>query len=148
MRLIPDWLLYIVVTAVLVLVLFRLDHRADSPEALPESNEAGSYLPPPSIYDPEVLVEVGPATSGLGTAFAISEDGWWVTARHVVDACRRVGLIVSRGQALPPPVGGPVPWERHAASRDTRHSPRRSYAETARSFERQPRCCACSAVGG
>jgi hypothetical protein len=100
MRLIPDWLLYIIVTAVLVFVLFRLDHRADAPEALPDSDEAGSYLPPPSIYDPEVLVEVGPASSGLGTAFAISEDGWWVTARHVVDACRRVGLIVSRGQAI------------------------------------------------
>jgi S1-C subfamily serine protease len=100
MRLIPDWLLYIVVTAVLVFVLFRLDHRADAPEALPDSTEAGSYLPPPSIYDPEVLVEVGPATSGLGSAFAISEDGWWVTARHVVDACRKVGLIVTRGQAL------------------------------------------------
>jgi hypothetical protein len=100
MRLIPDWLLYIVVTAVLVFVLFRLDHRADAPEALPDSDEAGSYLPPPSLYDPEVLVEVGPASSGLGTAFAISEDGWWVTARHVVDACRRVGLIVSRGQAI------------------------------------------------
>lgn len=100
MRLIPDWLLYIVVTAVLVFVLFRLDHRADAPEALPESNEAGSYLPPPSVYDPDVLVEVGPATSGLGTAFAIADDGWWVTARHVVDACRKVGLIVTRGQAL------------------------------------------------
>jgi S1-C subfamily serine protease len=101
MRLIPDWLLYIVVTAVLVFVLFRLDHRADAPEALPESSEPGSYLPPPSIYDPDVLVEVGPATSGLGSAFAISQDGWWITARHVVDSCRKIGLLVSRGQALP-----------------------------------------------
>jgi len=100
-RLIPDWLLYIIVIAAVVFVLFRLDERANAPEALPESPEAGSFLPPPSIYDPEVLVEVGPVASGLGSAFAISEDGWWLTARHVVDACERVGLIVSRGAATP-----------------------------------------------
>ncbi|MEZ5996588.1 MAG: serine protease [Hyphomonadaceae bacterium] len=98
-RLIPDWLLYIVVTAVLVFVLFRIDQRADAPEALPEAPAAGAYLPPPSQYDPAVLVEVGPVSSGLGSAFAISPDGWWLTARHVVDGCEHVGLIVSRGSA-------------------------------------------------
>jgi len=100
-RLIPDWLLYIIVIAAVVFVLFRFDERADAPEALPDSPEMGAFLPPPSIYDPEVLVEVGPVASGLGSAFAISEDGWWLTARHVVDACERVGLIVSRGAATP-----------------------------------------------
>lgn len=100
-RLIPDWLLYIIVIVTVVFVLFRIDQRADAPEALPDSPEAGAFLPPPSIYDPEVLVEVGPVSSGLGSAFAISEEGWWVTARHVVDACERVGLIVGRGSATP-----------------------------------------------
>lgn len=100
-RLIPDWLLYIIVIAVIVFVLFRVDERADSPETLPEQPGAGSFLPPPSAYDPEVLVEVGPVASGLGSAFAISPDGWWLTARHVVDDCQRVGLIVSRGAAAP-----------------------------------------------
>jgi len=102
-RLIPDWLLYIIVIAAVVFVLFRIDdgQRADSPEALPDSPEIGSFLPPPSVYDPEVLVEVGPVSSGLGSAFAISADGWWLTARHVVDSCQRVGLIVSRGAATP-----------------------------------------------
>lgn len=99
-RIIPDWLLYIIVIAAVVFVLFRVDERADAPEAYaPDGPEAGSYLPPPSIYDPEVLVEVGPVSSGLGSAFAISEEGWWITARHVVDACENVGLIVSRGSA-------------------------------------------------
>jgi len=98
-RLIPDWLLYIIVIAAVVFVLFRVDQRADAPEALPDAPEAGAFLPPPSIYDPEVLVEVGPVSSGLGSAFAISEEGWWITARHVVDECERVGLIVSHGAA-------------------------------------------------
>lgn len=101
MRLIPDWLLYIVVITVIVFVLFRVDQRQDAPEAYRnESPETGSFLPPPSQYDPAVLVEVGPVASGMGSAFAISPDGWWLTARHVVDGCQAVGLIVSRGAAV------------------------------------------------
>ncbi len=102
LRLIPDWLLYIIVTLVVVVALFRVDNRANAPAALPDiQRESGGFLPPPSVYDPEVLVEVGPVASGMGTAFAISADGWWLTARHVVDGCARVGLIVSRGAATP-----------------------------------------------
>ena len=36
-RLIPDWLLYIIVIAAVVFVLFRIDQRADAPEALPDA---------------------------------------------------------------------------------------------------------------
>jgi serine protease Do len=98
-RLIPDWLLYIIVITVIVFVLFRVDRREDAPEALPDAPETGAFLPPPSQYDPAVLVEVGPVASGMGSAFAISQDGWWLTARHVVDGCQHVGLVVSRGSA-------------------------------------------------
>jgi S1-C subfamily serine protease len=101
LRLIPDWLLYIVVIAVVVFILFKVDQRSNAPEALPDATQSGALLPPPSVYDPEILVEVGPQSSGLGTAFAVTPDGWWVTARHVVDACTRVGIIVSRGAAAP-----------------------------------------------
>lgn len=100
MRLIPDWLLYIVVITVVVFVLFQVDQRQPAPETYSnESREPGAFLPPPSQYDPAVLVEVGPISSGMGSAFAISPDGWWLTARHVVDGCEAVGLIVSRGAA-------------------------------------------------
>lgn len=99
LRIVPDWLLYIIVIFVVVLALFRVDQRQNAPEALPQSS-AGAYLPPPSAYDPQVLVEVAPVASGLGSAFAISDEGWWITARHVVDGCARVGLVVSRGSAV------------------------------------------------
>lgn len=98
-RLIPDWLLYIIVITVVVFVLFRVDQRSNAPEALPDAPETGAFLPPPSQYDPAVLVEVGPVASGMGSAFAISQEGWWLTARHVVDGCQHVGLIVGRGSA-------------------------------------------------
>jgi S1-C subfamily serine protease len=100
-RLIPDWLLYIVVIAAVVFALFRVDRRAPAPPAPEEQGGAGAFLPPPSELDPRILVEVGPVASGLGSAFAIAEDGWWLTARHVVDGCQKVGLIVSRGAATP-----------------------------------------------
>ena len=58
----------------------------------------GCVLPPPPQSDP-ASVEVGPVASGMGSAFAISEDGWWLTARHVVDGCQHVGLVVSYGAA-------------------------------------------------
>jgi S1-C subfamily serine protease len=99
-RLIPDWLLYIIVITVIVFVLFRIDRRHDAPEALPDAPETGAFLPPPSQYDPAVLVEVGPIASGMGSAFAISQDGWWLTARHVVEGCEAVGLVVGRGAAV------------------------------------------------
>jgi serine protease Do len=93
-RLIPDWLLYLVVIAAVVFMLFRIDRRIPSPETLPGQNQA--FLPPPSDLDPSVLVEVGPVTSTLGSAFAITADGWWLTARHVVDGCQKIGLVMSR----------------------------------------------------
>ncbi len=98
----PDWLLYFLVLGAVLFVLFRADERADAPPAPPgrESEVVGPLLPPPSAFDPEVLVEVGPVASGVGTAFAIREDGWWLTARHVVDACARVGVVVGRGAAI------------------------------------------------
>lgn len=54
----------------------------------------GEPLPAPSEFDEEVWVtiptEVGPQT---GTAFTVDE-GVWMTARHVVDGCARVGVVV------------------------------------------------------
>lgn len=101
LRWIPDWLVYTLVVGAIVLVLFRIDapRRNDAPPAL-DGPTTGQILPPPSVFDPEVLVEVGPVSSGLGTAFAISPEGWWVTARHVVDSCEKVGIIVGRNAAV------------------------------------------------
>ncbi len=36
---------------------------------------------------PTIEVDVGAKGSSTGTAFAISPDGWWLTARHVADGC-------------------------------------------------------------
>lgn len=98
----PDWLVYVLVLVGFVLALRFIDEKADAPPAPPaESDEpVGALLPPPSEFDPEVLVEVGPVSSGVGSAFSIRREGWWLTARHVVDACDKVGIVVGRGSAI------------------------------------------------
>lgn len=95
----PDWIIYLLALGGLLFLLTRFDERADAPEAPPGFKYSGPLLPEASALDPEILVEVGPASSGAGTAFAISREGWWLTARHVVDSCEQVGILVGGGVA-------------------------------------------------
>ena len=43
---------------------------------------------------------MGTKGNSTGTAFSIRSDGIWLTARHVVDGCDRVGLQVSDRKAV------------------------------------------------
>lgn len=52
-------------------------------------------LPPVSRSDPAIRVEIGEKGNSIGTAFAIG-DGWWMTARHVLDGCDRYGVVRSQ----------------------------------------------------
>lgn len=52
-------------------------------------------LPPASPFDDSILVQVSRPKDGIGTAFAINEDGDWMTARHVVEGCEEVALLVA-----------------------------------------------------
>ena len=54
---------------------------------------AGPTLPPARIGDPTITVEVERRVQdSVGTAFKVA-DNTWITARHVVDGCRVVGLV-------------------------------------------------------
>jgi S1-C subfamily serine protease len=53
-----------------------------------------------SPRDRVFTIETGPKGNSVGTAFAVRDDGVWITARHVVDGCDQVGLVVERGQAI------------------------------------------------
>lgn len=93
----PDWFLYALVLAVFVWVVFLADNdQLDAPEPLPETLRGeGPSLPEPSVFDETVLVQVTAPQDGVGSAFAIDRNGNWLTARHVVDGCRRVSLLVA-----------------------------------------------------
>jgi S1-C subfamily serine protease len=120
---IPDWVVYAVVLAVIVGTLFSsgsgdrddpfrpaietADTRSAVPPPVrrpdadkPAPKTEGDALPESHPFDERVLVQVGDAEDGIGTAFAINEAGAWLTARHVVDGCSRVGLAVGNGRMV------------------------------------------------
>lgn len=58
-------------------------------------------LGPSSPFDPAVVVDVpGEQKPGTGTAFSIADTGVWMTARHVVDGCTRIALVVAEGRGV------------------------------------------------
>lgn len=101
LRLIPDWVIYALVLAVVLWAVFS-GGSDDAPPPPPEAiQQEGAMLPPPSAFDERVLVQVTAPKSGVGTAFAINDDGQWLTARHVVDGCSNVALLVAPGRYDP-----------------------------------------------
>lgn len=97
LRWIPDWFIYALALGTILYVVF-LSPSQDAPPPPPEAIEQeGAMLPPASIFDERVLVQVTKPKTGIGTAFAINENGQWLTARHVVDGCDEVALLVAPG---------------------------------------------------
>ena len=90
----------LILTIFVVLNIWREWHT-DTPDPrrpIPQDPQIPDYggtqrpLPESSIFDPEVSVGLGEKTDSTGTAFALRADGWWMTARHVVDQCANIQL--------------------------------------------------------
>ena len=86
---IPDWLIYGVLLFVFIASAKRNTHTIVAPSPPPN---LGPVLPNARPGDPSVIIEINKPASGVGTAFSVSNDGTWLTARHVVDSCDQVGL--------------------------------------------------------
>ncbi len=100
---IPDWLVYGGVILVIVWISLSQREQAPAPEAPPQEDaDVGELLGPSTPFDPGVVVDAGegPAQPASGTAFAIAEAGDWLTARHVVEGCRRAAIVVAGQQAV------------------------------------------------
>lgn len=95
---VPDYLLYGLIVALIVIYSNRAQQSQD---ATHPPLEIGELLPGDNPRDPSVLVQIDAPQSGVGTAFAISQDGRWLTARHVVDSCDKVALRMSNQTFLP-----------------------------------------------
>lgn len=99
----PDWLIYAaVVLAMLTSALSRRE-RADAPEAPPPpSGEEGALIGPASPFDPSIMVKAPLLANAptVGTAFSVAEQGVWISARHVLEGCRQVALMVGPGRGV------------------------------------------------
>lgn len=69
-----------------------------TPTPQPTPAVTGPSLPKSSPLDPTIIVEIPAPTTSIGTAFAIDNNGTWLTARHVVDSCDQVGLKTGNGK--------------------------------------------------
>jgi serine protease Do len=98
----PDWLVYSAVVSALVVAAIGRREVADAPAPPPPvPGEEGAALGPSSPFDPSVVVRVSDApTPGAGTAFSITDDGVWLTARHVVEGCKQVAVVVAPGRGV------------------------------------------------
>lgn len=97
LRRIPDWLIYAVLLVMLVHGAQRSQQDVVSPLPPPQ---LGPILSTQTPRDERIIVTVDKPRAGVGTAFAIDDDGRWMTARHVVDSCTDVGVKISSRKIL------------------------------------------------
>lgn len=102
----PDWLVYsAVVVAVLVAARGRQEN-ADAPPPPPISKEEAALATgtlsesEAGEGEGEVRVPKSLLPSETGTAFSVAQSGVWLTARHVVQDCRQVAVIVAAGRGV------------------------------------------------
>lgn len=98
----PDWLVYLAIVTALVIASMGRREQADAPPPPPPmAGDDALPLGPSSPFDPAVVVDVpGKAKPGAGTAFSVADTGVWMTARHVVDGCTRIALVVAEGRGV------------------------------------------------
>lgn len=104
------WLILLLVVAIQVAsAIFSEDRDQLTPRRPPlapplversKPVRPGPALPPPSARDPLMTIETGEKTNSTGTAFAIRDDGVWLTALHVVYGCDKVGLVIAPHRAV------------------------------------------------
>ena len=93
----PDWLLYLAAVAGLLFLAIRGRERADAPSPPPPLPAGeGQVLSQASPFDPALVVHVRDRPGDAsGTAFSVSDAGVWLTARHVVEHCARIAIMVT-----------------------------------------------------
>lgn len=99
----PDWLIYSAVLGALLVASLNRRENADAPPAPPPPDPMeGALLGPVTPFDPAVTVNAPdiPFQPSSGTAFSIAREGTWVTARHVVEGCRKPAIMVGGGRAV------------------------------------------------
>lgn len=99
----PDWSIYAASVFALALASIASRENVDAPPAPPPPDEEEGVLVGPAAPFEEssvITVTPGPRAPVSGTAFAVSQLGVWITARHVVEGCGRAAVILGPRRAL------------------------------------------------
>ena len=98
----PDWLIYLGVAGALLIFSLNRRENADAPISPAPDDTDGALLGPVTPFDPAIIVNAPdiPFQPSSGTAFSVSRQGRWITARHVVEGCRQPAIMVGGGRAV------------------------------------------------
>lgn len=98
----PDWSVYLAIVLALVIVALGRQERADAPPPPPPmATDKALPIGPATSIDPALVVQMpDKAKPAIGTAFSIADRGVWVTARHVVEGCSKVAIVVGEGRGV------------------------------------------------
>jgi serine protease Do len=98
----PAGLIYTTVVLALVLAAVGRRQQASAPAAPPPQEHTNLLLSAVTGFDPARLIRTGGEAAGgrLGSAFSVSETGVWLTARHVVEGCGKLAVMVSQHQGV------------------------------------------------
>ena len=97
-----DWAFYGLLAMAILVWALHLREEVYTPPPPPEPDEVeGALLGPITPFDPAITLNAPdiPFQPASGTAFAIAGEGRWVTARHVVEGCRKPALMGGGGRA-------------------------------------------------
>lgn len=93
----PDWLFYFLIVILIYMNAVRGHPNLESSMPPPD---LGPLLPGEMPNDDVIRIDVEAPSSGAGTAFAIDQNGTWLTARHVIDSCDELALNIGGGRFL------------------------------------------------
>ena len=98
----PAGLIYTTVVAAILLAAVGRREMANAPAAPPPQDHASLLLTTVTGFDPARLIRANADVAGgmIGTAFSVSETGLWLTARHVVEGCDKLAIMVSQHQGV------------------------------------------------
>jgi S1-C subfamily serine protease len=96
----PDWLVYSCVVAAVLVAAQGRQEKASAPPPPPVSAGESEVQSATLEAVGQVKVPESLSPSRIGTAFSVADGGVWLTARHVVDHCRQVAVIVSEGRGV------------------------------------------------
>ena len=101
-RRVPDWAIYAAVVAGLAALSLITREAANATPAPPAPSAVEeALLGPITPFDTSATVQApDPFQPQAGTAFSVAAEGRWLTARHVVEGCRRPALAVGGGRAV------------------------------------------------
>ena len=89
------------VAAILAAALWRRERADAPPPPPPMPGVANLPLSPSSPFTRARTASVSPgAETAAGTAFSVGDGGVWLTARHVVDNCGQIAIVVAEGRGV------------------------------------------------